>query len=36
VKRFDLSIGLDTTADRPLTEAELFAVREALSARLAD
>jgi hypothetical protein len=36
VKRFDLSIGLDTTADRPLTEAELLAVREALSARLAD
>jgi len=36
VKRFGLSIGLDTTADRPLTEAELHAVREALSARLPD
>lgn len=36
VKRFDLSIGLDTTADRPLTEAELLAVREAIAARLAD
>lgn len=36
VKRFDLSVGLDTTADRPLTEAELVAVREALSAHLSD
>jgi hypothetical protein len=36
VKRFGLSIGSGTTADRPLTEAELLAVREALSARLAD
>jgi len=35
VKRFDLSIGVDSTADRPLTEAELGLVREALSARLA-
>jgi hypothetical protein len=36
VERFDLSVGLDTTADRALTEAELIAVREALSAHLAD
>jgi hypothetical protein len=36
VKRFGLSVALDTTADRPLTEAELLAVREALSARLPD
>lgn len=36
VKRFDLSIGLGTTAERPLSEAELLALRAALSARLHD
>ena len=36
VKRFGLSVGLGTTADRPLTEAELLAVRKALSAQLPD
>jgi HEAT repeat protein len=33
VKRFGLSVGSGTTADRPLTEAELVAVRDALSAQ---
>ena len=36
VKRFGLSAGVDTTADRPLTAAELAALREALAARLAE
>jgi hypothetical protein len=34
VKRFGLSVGLGTTADHPLTQAELLAVRKALSAQL--
>ena len=36
VKRFGLSVGFSATADRPLTEPELLAVRKALSARLPD
>ena len=36
VKRFGLSVGLGTTADRPLTKAELLAVRKALAASLPD
>lgn len=36
VERFGLSVGLGTTADRPLAEAELLAVRKALSERLSD
>ena len=34
VQRFDLSVAVDDTADRPLTDAELTAVRDAVTARL--